>query len=125
MRQARFVRGGVLALLAGAIGAGSAGCTHNYYYGNVPPCGPGVIEPGTLQNGSVCEVPTQVVGGTVVASGPTGTTTTALGGPRPPRIVVSEPMNGSSRFPWRRSDPESGIATTNVEGALGDSTATR
>jgi hypothetical protein len=38
-------------------------------------------------------------------------------------VVVSEPANRPRLSPWRRSDPESNLATTRVEGALdGDST---
>ncbi|HMB08043.1 MAG TPA: hypothetical protein VKP69_30480, partial [Isosphaeraceae bacterium] len=83
MRLARFARGGPIALLVGVIG--SAGCTHNYYYGTVPVCGPTTaVAPGTVQYGSVCDVPTQVVGGgSVVTQGPPRTTVVA--GARPPR----------------------------------------
>src|SRR5689334_20400919 len=81
MRRARFVRGTLGVLLAGWVG--SAGCTHNYYYGAVPvACAPGTaVVPGSVSYGSVCEVPAQVVGGgTVVASSPgirSSVTTTA------------------------------------------------
>lgn len=112
MRQARFLHGGLLFLLAFSFG--SAGCTHNYYYGAVPACPPGT--PGAVTYGSVCEVPPSS-GGTVVAQGSAGARPSVVG--TAPRVVVSEPSG--SRFPWRRSDPE-GIATTRVEGALDEST---
>ena len=123
MRLPRFARGGSVTLLAGVIG--SAGCTHNYYYGNVPVCGPtATLPPGTVQYGAVCDVPTQVVGGgSVVTQAPPSTTVVA--GARPPRVVVSQPIAGPQRFPWRRSDPDGGLATTRVEGALDDPSITR
>ncbi len=108
MRQARFLSGSLALLLAGWFG--SAGCIQNYY--PVPVTGPG----GTVQYGSVCEVPP--AGGTVVVQGPPRTT--VVGG-QPPRVVVSEP---SSRFSWRKSDPDS-LATTRVEGNIEEPTLSR
>jgi hypothetical protein len=122
MRLARFARGGSIALLGGVIS--SAGCTHNYYYGNAPLCPPSTtVVPGAVQYGASCDVPTQVIGGSVAsqASPPS----TALSGSMPPRVVVSQPSNGAPRFPWRRSDPDSSLATTRVEGALDDPTVTK
>ena len=69
MRRARFVRGTLGALLAGLVGL--SGCTHNYYYGALPACPPGTtaVVPGSaVQYGSVCEVPSQVVGGGTAVS---------------------------------------------------------
>ena len=126
MRHDRTVRVGLTVLLGGAFWATSAGCTHNYYYGSVPGgCPPSAGgSPSVVQYGSVCEVPSQVVdGGTVIATNPPGTLP-ALGGPRPPRIVLSDSPN-SSRLAWRRSDPDGGLATTRVEGARDDSTVTK
>jgi hypothetical protein len=127
MRHARLWQGGrglgwaVLGMLAWP------GCTHNYYYGAAPACAPAVV-PSTVANGAVCAVPGQVQGGTVLAQGAGPATvvngTPVLGGPRPPRVVVSEPNGGLFRG-WRRSDPDSGLATTKVEGALDDSTVNR
>lgn len=105
MRQARFLHGGMLLLLAG--------CTHNYYYGTVPSCAP-----GTVQYGSVCDVPASS-GGAAVAQN--GTRSSAVGST--PSVVVSEPSG--PRLSWRRADPEASIATTRVEGAIDDSTSTR
>ncbi len=82
------------------------------------------VVPGGVQYGSVCDVPTQVVGGgSIVAQNPPGTTV-VTGPPRSPRVVVSEPAGGM-RSRWRRSDPESGLATTRVEGALDEPTVTK
>lgn len=122
MRDARNRRAALLSLLATAAWAGSAGCTHNYYYGATP-CGPSAAAPGTVEYGSVCDVPTQVLGGSTVVAGSSGSPT-PLTGPRPPRIVTSEP-SGGSRLAWRRADPENGQATTRVEGAVEDPTLTR
>lgn len=126
MRRARFVRGTLGILLAGWVG--SAGCTHNYYYGTVPvACAPGTttVVPGTVSYGSVCEVPAQVVGGgTVVASSPgvkSSVTTTA---PPSSQVVVSEPTD-RPRLSWRRSDPDNSLATTRVEGALDEETTVK
>jgi hypothetical protein len=104
-------------------GFGSAGCTHNYYYGNaVPVCGPAPA--AAVPNGSVCEVPTQVVGGgALVTQGPVRSTIVSDGA-RPPRVVVSEPSDGS-RFGWRPSDPDTSLATTRTEGGLDDQTINR
>jgi hypothetical protein len=125
MRQARFVRGTLGVLLAGWVG--SAGCTHNYYYGSVPTaCAPGTtIVPGTVQYGSVCEVPARVVGGgSIVASSPGVRSSVVTAAPPGSRVVVSEPTNRSG-LTWRRSDPESSLATTRVEGALEDDTTVK
>jgi hypothetical protein len=122
MRLARLARGGSIALLGGVIG--SAGCTHNYYYGSVPVCPPSTtVTPGSVQYGASCDVPTQVVGGSVAsqASPPS----TVLSGSMPPRVVVSQPSTGGPRFPWRRSDADSSLATTRVEGTYDDSTVTK
>jgi len=113
-------------LLAGCVSL--SGCTHNHYYGaSVPACGPTVV--GSIggadapEYGAVCEVPNQVVsGGSVVAQRQPGVT--VVPAPKAPRVVVSEP-SGGSRLAWRRSDPEDGLATTRVEGALDDPTVTR
>src|SRR5207253_7701712 len=120
MRHVRTKCGGLVVVLAVAGSIASSGCTHNYYYGATPVCGPTTVTPGVVTYGEVCEVPTQVVGGgTIVASSPLRTSPT-LGGPRPPRVVVSEP-NGREGG-WRRPDPESSLATTRVEGQLDDPT---
>jgi hypothetical protein len=122
MRRARFVRGTFGVLLAGWVG--SAGCTHNYYYGNTPTaCAPGTtLVPGTIQYGSVCEVPAKVVGGgSVVASSPGVRSSVVTPAPPGSRVVVSEPMNRSG-LTWRRSDPE---AITRVEGAIEDETTVK
>jgi hypothetical protein len=120
MKQARIVRGGLGFVLAGSMA--SAGCTHNYYYGALPACAPATVAGGTVQYGQVCEVPTQVIGGgSVVAQGVPSRST--IFGPRPPRVVVSEPTGGGRL--WRRSDPDSSQAITRVEGATDDPTLNR
>ena len=115
MRQARFMHGCLLCILTASLAA--AGCTHNYYYGAVPQCAPGL--PGTVQYGSVCDVPA-ASGGTAVAK--EGTRPSVVGSA--PRVVVSEPSG--PRLSWRRSDPDAGVPTTRVSGAMeDDSTKTR
>jgi hypothetical protein len=121
MRRARFRRR-TLSALVGLGVAGSAGCTHNYYYGNaVPVCPPTTAAATTtvVPYGSVCDVPSQVVvGGATVAPGLSGETVVSSAA-RPPRVVVSEPRGGS-RLGWRRSDPDSSSIITKSEGALLD-----
>ncbi len=115
MRRSRSIRAGALALTVAA--SGSTGCiSHNHYYtaSGVPTYS--TTDVGPFQIGTVCETaPGQVVNGTVVAQA-TPTTTPAPA----PRVVVSQPST-SSRLSWRRTDPESGLATTRVEGAVEDS----
>lgn len=112
-------------LLALAMPALSAGCTHNYYYTGTPnACPPMVSIPAAstsvVEYGAVCEVPSQSLAGTtLVPSIPS-----VSSGARPPRVVLSEP-NGRPRLSWRRSDQESSLATTRVEGALDDPTLSR
>jgi hypothetical protein len=120
-----IVRGVAGALLGTALLAGAGGCTHNYYYGTpVAVCPPGTAPaPAAVEYGSVCEVPTQVVGGGTVVAGKALQPVPALGGPRPPRVVLSEP--GGSRLGWRRADPDGGLATTRVEGGTLDDSVTR
>ena len=132
MRHARLTKSCLASLLA-FCGLMSSGCTHNYYYptpgSGSGPCVPMTVLPGaTASNvpsyGEICEVPTQVVGGGTVLAGTPLTTTPVLVGARPPRVVLSDPA-GRGRGPWRRTDPESSLATTRVEGALDDPTLTR
>ena len=106
----------------------STGCTHNHYYSNNPcgPTAPLAVMPGSIQNGTICDVPTEVYGGSAgsTVSTPSAVSTPMAARARPPRVVISEP-NGNSRFTWRRSDPESGLATTRVEGAIEEPTTIR
>jgi hypothetical protein len=126
LRCARNFLSGPALLFAVAGAVSSVGCTHNYYYGPPQACVPATPgSTGTVQYGAVCDVPTQVVGGsTVVAGVPVPQSSAVLSGPRPPRVVLSEPDKGP-RLSWRRADPEGGLATTRVEGATTDSTLTR
>ncbi len=125
MRVAQNLRLASTALLGAVLTVQSTGCTHNYYYGGVPvACAPstGGVVSSNVQYGSVCEVPSQVVGGgTVIATNPPSTPP-ALSGPRPPRVVVSD--GPDSRPPWRRADPDS-TRVTRVEGAVDDPTVTK
>lgn len=103
------------AVLAGLTGA--TGCTHYHIYGNPAPsaCDPAPLAAGqpvlVRPQGSVCEIP-----------GSTGTV--AIGGASDgTQILVSQPQGartmsgGSSRYAWRRPDPES-MATTRIEGGI-------
>jgi hypothetical protein len=65
-------------------------------------------------------VTTQVVEGDATVAGSATRSTTVTGGQsKSPRVVVSEPSS-SSRFSWRRSDPEASLATTSVSGSTDD-----
>jgi hypothetical protein len=127
MRQARYrphsLRRLLSVILAGELCLVSLGCHQYYYYGNPPysPCAP---PPSTVQYGSVCDVPTQVVdGGTAVADS-SSRSTTIVGSKAPTKVVVSQPKNNAP-FSWRPSDPDSGVATTSVDGGLDDTTTKR
>jgi hypothetical protein len=125
MRRARFLCWSTAVLLAGWVG--SAGCTHNYYYGTVPvACAPDptACPPATVTAGSsIGDLPSQLFGrsrSTIVAASPgiqTNVTSTAPPSSSSSEVVVSEPAN-RPRLSWRRSDPESGVAQLRVEGAL-------
>jgi hypothetical protein len=131
MRRARILRWSTGVLLAAWIG--SAGCTHNYYYGTTPvACAPGTTTgaPATVTAGSsICDLPSQLFGrsnSTIVAASPgvqTNVTSTAPPSASASDVVVSEPAN-RPRFTWRRSDPESSVATTRVDGALNEEDST-
>jgi len=95
----------------------SWGCHQHYHYYTASACPPGTTAPSTVQYGSVCDVPTQVVDGGTALADSSGRSTTVSGNKSSSRVVVSEPRD-SSRFSWRRSDPEAGLATTTVEGGL-------
>jgi hypothetical protein len=110
-----------------AVLAGATGCTHNYYYGNAVPLCPEAAAPVTTF-GQLCEVPTQVSGGTVAGT-VTSQPTIVASAPRPRRVVVSQPRDGeplrsSGRLSWRQTDPES-IPTTSVSGAFDNESRTR
>jgi hypothetical protein len=128
MRHARSVspRGVLTVCLGMACLLLSSGCTHNYYYG-YSPCNPGstLVVPGSVQTGSVCDVPS---GSTVVAGNATTSAPVVGSAVRPPRVVLSEPgvsSGGASRFSWRAADPDGSQVTTKVEGAVDSQTLTR
>ena len=109
----------------------STGCTRNYYYSGLPGCGPTQVIPGAtqygqaVQYGNVCEVPTQVVGGTggLIAQS-TEISAPIISRGKPPRVVISEPLGSGlrARSNWRVSDPDTNLATTKVEGGVDDTT---
>jgi hypothetical protein len=115
MARAPFQR--LAALLVLFVIAGAMGCTHNYYFGSYVPG----------QYGEVCEVPSQVSGGTVMAQSRSPTTVGAA--PDTTTVLVSEPQFAGPffrgpRFAWRRPDPES-LITTRVEGGIDGESVTR
>ena len=124
MRHAPPRRVGTWLLLAGI--AGGFGCTQNFYYPAPMTAGPVESAVGT---GAVCEVPTQVDGGTLMAQG-SGRTTVVSGAPTASRVIVSQPRDGGGTLlsgasaPWRRSATSS-IATTRVDGALDSESTNR
>ncbi len=121
MRHARILRVAVLAASFGAVG-----CTHNYYYGNAVPVCEAPVVSAPVAYGSVCEVPTRVGGGALLASGSDGAKPAVTGSGRPARVVISEPIGSrpaSSRLGWRgRTD---GVATTRVSGVYSDEEVTQ
>jgi hypothetical protein len=128
MRKARFLafcrRPHLGVILASSLAFAGAGChQHYYYYGD--PCAPGMPAPATVRSGPVCDVTTQVVEGeATVADGSTRSTTVTGGQAKSPRVVVSEPAS-SSRFSWRRSEPDGSQATTSVSGSIDDAKVNR
>jgi hypothetical protein len=110
-------------LLGGSAIFTSWGCHQHYHYYNSSACPPGTA-PSTVQYGSVCDVPTQVVDGGATLADSSSPSTTVSGTKSSSRVVVSQPKD-SSPFSWRRSDPEASLATTTVEGGLDGSTVKR
>jgi hypothetical protein len=110
--------------LAGALCFCGWGCHHHHYYYSgtpvsavAPGCPPGttVLPSNVSAAGPVCDV----TDGPVITSN-SGRSTTISDGRRS-RVVVSEPSGGKSLFGWRPTDPEASTASTQVDGALGDS----
>ncbi len=105
MRQARYLRGGLVILALSGIG--STGCIQNYY----PVCAPNMVHPGT----QVSEVPAD---GTV-----TTTRSSAVGSP--PQSVVSQPRSSRLFGSWNSTPAQpSSVAETIVEGGISDPTTT-
>ena len=130
MRRAPILRAGAATALA-LLAASSTGCIHNHYYGTpngMPACAMGsagtTTEVALTPYGAICEVvPSRVEGGTVVAQSPAPApaqpaSPQAVAQAPQSRILVSQPRLASR--PWRRTDPEGGLATTKVEGGLDD-----
>jgi hypothetical protein len=93
-----------------------------YYGSGPPPCAPA---PGAVASGPVGDVPTQVVAGGTTTADASGRSTIVSGSRNPsPRVVVSEPVERRRPF-WRPADPDATLATTSVEGAVGDSSVNR
>jgi hypothetical protein len=111
--------------MAGEAAMTGLGCHQHYHYYGTSPCGPTAPISSSVQSGSVCDVPTQVVeGGTSLADGSSRSTTVTGGSTATPRVVVSEPSN-PSRFSWRRSDPDGSLASTSVQGTVDDAKVNR
>jgi hypothetical protein len=114
------------ALALAGCGCQQPPCFYYYGYGNPPcaPCAPAAAAPVSTQSSAVSDVPTQVIeGGTSAADG-SARATTVQGSQKYPRVVVSEPAE-PSRMSWRRADKDASLATTTVEGGLGDSSVNR
>ena len=76
--------------------------------------------PTAVRTGPLCDVTTEVIDGDATVTDGTNRSTTVTGGQsKSPRVVVSEPSN-TSRFSWRRSEPDSSQATTVVSGSTDD-----
>ncbi len=127
MRQAWFSplvhRRFLQLVLGGGAILTSWGCHQHYHYYTSAACPPGTTAPGTVQYGSACDVPTQVVDAGTTLGEPPSRSTTVSGTKSSSRVVVSEPKD-SSPYSWRRSDPEASVATT-VEGGLDGPTINR
>ena len=125
MCHARSVspRGALLTCLGLACLLCGTACTHNHYYYGYNPCAPGstVVTPGTVQGGTVCDVPA----GSSAVAGATPDTPLIVSKAKPPKVVVSEPGNSSSSRFWKPADTEGSQASTKVEGAIDSSTVTR
>jgi len=124
MRQAWFLalcrRRLLGVILAGELAFTGLGCCQHYHYYGGSACGPSTTTlPSTVQSGTtVCDEPTQVVeGGTKVSNG--STVSSNVSGTKSSRVVTSEPRNSWNS---KKSDPDSSVARTDVEGALGGST---
>lgn len=127
MRDARArLRDGrrtLAALLLGGFCSCGWGChQHHYYYGPtgasaLGPCPPtvGPVMSSNVAVGPVCEVPSEVDGGTIVGSH----STVVDDGRGKAKVVVSKPDRRGSRFGWRSSNPEDVPAFTQIDGAVG------
>jgi len=97
------------------------GCHQHYHYYGGSACGPSTTTtlPSTVQTGTICDEPTQVVEGATKV-GDSSSRSTIVSGTKSSRVVLSEPAD-KSPFPWKRSDPDTSLATS-VQGGIGDTT---
>jgi len=128
MRKARFAlfskRPIVLVMLASGLAFVGVGCHQHYHYYNTDPCAPGTPVSSTVRSGPLCDTTTSIVDGGTTVVDTTRSTTVTGGQSKSPRVVVSEPGT-SSRFSWRRSEPDGSTATTSVQGSLDDTKVNR
>jgi hypothetical protein len=103
-------------VFASAVVVSGPGCHQHYHYYNGDPCAP--VSSTVRSSTAPCDPPAAVVeGGTTVSDSTVRSTTISGGKSKAPRVVTSEP-GSSSRFSWRRSDPDN-VATV-VEGTVDD-----
>lgn len=120
--RARTARGTLAALLLGGFCFSGSGCHHHHYYygasaGGACPPSVGPVMSSNVAVGPVCDVPSDVDGGTVVGSH----STVVDDGRGKAKVVVSKPDRRSTRFGWRSSNPEDVPAFTQIDGALNSS----
>jgi hypothetical protein len=112
--------------LAMAGGLACVGCHQNFYYYGEPPYGPPVKGASSVQVGSICDVPTQVVDGGTRSSEVSPPSPRVSGTTVSPRVVVSTPDQSPARLSWKRADPDAGPGpTTTVEGNIDPPTVIR
>jgi hypothetical protein len=112
-------RGVLAGLLLGGYCLCGWGCHHHYYYYGASAAGPcppavGQVISSNVAAGPVCEVPSEVDGGTIVGSH----STVVDDGRGKARVVVSKPDRRPARLGWRSSNPEDVPAFTQIDGAV-------
>ncbi len=126
MRRVRFLalcrRRLLGVILAGGLAFASVGCHQHYHYYGSSACGPSTTTlPSTVQTGTICDEPTQVVDGATKV-GYSSSRSTIVTGTKSSRVVLSEPTD-KSPFSWKRSDPDSSSSlATSVQGGISDTT---